>query len=167
MSTEIDWSKAPEGFPIWCESIGNSSPDYSGWHRQNDSGDYVDQSGWIWSKRAEGSHFQVYRRPEPWSGEGLPPVGTVCEYKHTDADEWVKIRVLGYDGEHIWCRALGSERSMVIVSYSALRKSVDDILPEEEERELAIRQMMIDCDNAHARGVLEDLYDSGYRKVPQ
>lgn len=33
-------------------------------------------------------------RPEPWSGDGLPPAGTVCEWKEKPGFQWVAATVL-------------------------------------------------------------------------
>lgn len=48
----IDWSKAPEGYPIWIEDLQPEEfADGSGWHR--DDGDrYTDADGLFWRKPA-------------------------------------------------------------------------------------------------------------------
>jgi hypothetical protein len=74
--TDIDWSKAPEGYPIWITDNDNVMP--SQWHREEDNR-FVDIDGGYWQKTAH--DYTVHRRQQPtaWSGAGLPPVGTVCE----------------------------------------------------------------------------------------
>lgn len=76
MSDAIDWSKAPEGYPIWIQ--GKDSYYASGWHREL-SDRYQCPSGVYYMKR-DSAVFTVHTRPQPtpWSGEGLPPVGMVC-----------------------------------------------------------------------------------------
>lgn len=87
MST-VDWSKAPEGFPIWVEDLKRDQTlDQSGWHA--DYGDrYEDQSGDYWLK-SDYYAFRVHERPDTpqWNGEGLPPVGASVEYKGFK-DQW-------------------------------------------------------------------------------
>lgn len=36
----------------------------------------------------------VTMRPTPWTGKGLPPVGTVCVAFHPSRKEWLKVKVL-------------------------------------------------------------------------
>lgn len=78
---EIDWSKAPEGYPVWVEDLMHGEKSH-GWHKQSE-GRWVDQLGRYWEKSAvERGNCRAHYRPEPtpsWSGEGLPPVGVVCE----------------------------------------------------------------------------------------
>ena len=82
----IDWSKAPEGFPIWLEDIRPSkrsgdSKDRSSWAKDGD-GEYTlcgVTIGW-WAKSREGHDFIAHQKPAQWNEEGLPPVGTVCEH---------------------------------------------------------------------------------------
>jgi hypothetical protein len=87
----IDWSKAPEGYPVWIQDLhpGNAF-DGSGWHK-DEGNKYIDEDGEYWSKPEEG-HYSVHHRPEdqPWTGDGLPPVGTVCEI--AASTEYLKIR---------------------------------------------------------------------------
>lgn len=80
---EIDWSKAPEDYPIWVEDLMHGEKSH-GWHKESE-GRWVDPLGLYWEKSAaERGNCRAHYRPEPtpsWSGEGLPPVGTVCEAK--------------------------------------------------------------------------------------
>ena len=45
------------------------------------------------SRRASFSY--VTPRPAPWTGEGLPPVGTVCEINHPTMD-WVRCEIVAH-----------------------------------------------------------------------
>ncbi|MBH3603171.1 hypothetical protein I5L86_02685 [Pseudomonas aeruginosa] len=82
----IDWSTAPEGATHW-EPTG---PEFhEGWMKKE--GDY-----WFYwvegtNKWCHGPSCNVSaereatfeaRPQEAWDGQGLPPVGTVCEYRH-------------------------------------------------------------------------------------
>ena len=96
---EIDWSKAPEGYPVWVEDLMHGEKSH-GWHKESD-GRWVDQLGRYWEKSAaERGNCRAHYRPEPtpsWSGDGLPPVGVVCEVKQTARgaeQEWFKAEVL-------------------------------------------------------------------------
>lgn len=96
MSKEIDWSKAPDGFPIWIQELTpNEDFDGSGWHR--DDGDrYIDQDGGYWTKPEEG-FYVVHMPPATWTGTGLPPVGTVCEARNLTLKTWVMAVVLDHE----------------------------------------------------------------------
>lgn len=72
---EIDWSKVPEGFPLWLEGTNEDHRKHSGWYR--DAGQVFEGShGGQWRACREGQFFTIHRKPAPaaWSGEGLPPV---------------------------------------------------------------------------------------------
>lgn len=79
----IDWSKAPEGATHhaigdwvykWFKKIDEDTLDF-----------WLDES-WLRGVHSPAQTFAFYdegtivARPEIWNGEGLPPVGTVCEY---------------------------------------------------------------------------------------
>lgn len=55
-----------------------------------------------------------------WDGEGVPPIGTVCEY-HWAADEWRRCEVVGH--------YLGSVVAVDVFDSSALRLPVDILRP--------------------------------------
>lgn len=71
---EIDWSKAPEGATHYLP--GRHHPWY--W---NDGEAWMFWTGFVWGNVAPNSAEKkaMIKRPEEWNGEGLPPVGTVCE----------------------------------------------------------------------------------------
>lgn len=112
MKIDIDWSKAPEGFPLWLEGTNEEHRKHSGWYR--DAGQVFEgASGGQWRACREGQFFTVHRNLEPsiWTGEGLPPVGTVCEHSTDDnkADSpdgaWKRVKIVGHhqfnDDEYI------------------------------------------------------------------
>lgn len=76
----IDWSKAPEG----CLEIGKNQWDELAWLCV-DGYIYLHCNGcmvnWATPRALKRSDFHVFdiRPEEEWTGEGLPPVGTVCE----------------------------------------------------------------------------------------
>jgi hypothetical protein len=83
---DIDWSKAPEGFPIWIESRYAADP--SDWHRQE--GDhFIDRKGGRWDQwQIDNGEAVVHLPPLIWNGSGLPPAGTVCELRAHKLNEW-------------------------------------------------------------------------------
>lgn len=59
----IDWSKAPEGFPLWLEGTNEEHRKHSGWYRR--SGQVFEGvHGGQWRAVREGQFFTVYRNPE-------------------------------------------------------------------------------------------------------
>lgn len=100
--SEIDWSKAPEGTTHRFQ--GNR---YHYWMRETSSG-----TGWEfwngvnleWQEDFDPAPELHTPRPvEPqeaitWNGEGLPPVGTVCDALVPGKDFWRMVKVV-YVGE--------------------------------------------------------------------
>lgn len=101
-----------------------------------------------------------------WNGEGLPPVGTVCEYnltagpwfvceiryvldndKDPDADGWIAV---------IWCPHLGKEQVARAggVSFRPIRTPVH----------IAAEEALRDIELLYSEGGPAAVYDAGYRK---
>ncbi|WP_338571594.1 hypothetical protein V6L78_26940 [Pseudomonas canadensis] len=111
-------------------------------------------------------HRPLIKRPE-WTGEGLPPVGMVCEYTSNGGLNWRETSVLFID-----------EQVVLLSGYPLYKLADPDIAfrpirtPEQiatEEREAAIQRMLAACPypGSHdgvARLYTEALYDAGYRK---
>ena len=80
--SEIDWSEAPEG----ATHFGVENEFYfSAWYKVE--GEQIlayTEDGSMWREATDSCVFpkvsSLSARPEQWSGEGLPPVGTVCEF---------------------------------------------------------------------------------------
>lgn len=96
----IDWSKAPEAFPIWIEDLDpNNGGDLSGWHKELEDR-YEDANSDYWSKPEEG-YYVVHRRPlTSWNGVGLPPVGTNCEAYSVLSEEWYLVKIIDHQGSN-------------------------------------------------------------------
>ena len=112
----IDWSKAPE----WAEWVGATE---SGFVWAANSGYMFFNTNVLhkWGERRYSTEVHVIeRKASGWSGEGLPPVGTECEYSlgghpwfpcevryvlcndpDPDADGWTAV---------IWCPHLEKEQ---------------------------------------------------------
>ena len=167
--SEIDWSKAPEGASHYVIGWGFFKLDLAGWFICDD-GEKVwrktpyqspDNFSW-WSNAVE--------RPSPaWSGEGLPPVGVVCEVDW--CEEWHKCEVIAHFQQR--CGMVAA----FTVEISDGAKSLDAFgadsfrpirTPEQiaaDEREAAIEEMTQIINKNLANTIAASaIYDAGYRK---
>ena len=171
--SNVDWSKAPEGFPIWLEYLQKALEDdferraaAGGCWVKEESDRYWTAHGTYWSKPPEG-FYKIHRRPATpqWNGEGLPPVGAAVEW-FSPVYGWLGGRVVGHDG------------AVAVISHNdgytgCHPHGVRPIrTPEQlaaEAREKAINEMRhIAEHDAHSRAVdYGALYDAGYRKQDQ
>lgn len=105
----IDWSKAPEwavahglhetGFGIKEFWLGETQHQNLEHAKSFPYGGGDPSCGSFHNSRRE-SFGYVTPRPTPWTGEGLPPVGTECESMWNESrDEWFKAKVFGVN-EH-------------------------------------------------------------------
>lgn len=166
----IDWSKAPEGATHYYKNSPQPWRDLSGciWK-------YFSHGEWLqassagksaWLLRELGTVLFARPLPQTWTGEGLPPVGTVCEYQTTSwpNDQW-EVRTVRYISDYhvITAEKDGTERSVCadIARFSPIRT------PEQiaaNEREAAVNGMLChDALGGSRRGLAEALYDAGYR----
>lgn len=170
----IDWSKAPEEAthalttgPRW-DGSSTVAGEIRYAVRRNKSyvevGDPEDAT-FCMGKR---SWVVVAKRPAPWTGEGLPPVGTVCEVC-SDLGSWEVCTVLAHNGADV-----------VFVDATGVYGGLDESrrfrpirTPEQiaaEEREKAVDEMVTVWKRTmgrfaqEERGLAEMLYDAGYRK---
>lgn len=184
MSKEIDWSKAPDSAMVLLKHVRDNRYAWAVSHADESDAWMVD--GTCFGFRLMANCWRVVsNRPTTpsWSGEGLPPVGVVCEYNPMPIGKpkkWHKVEVVyasewvivmrcieapnGHDGGN------GVEIAMAVDSCS-----LEDVRPirtpeqiAADEREAAIEEMHVlvgDIDQIptwdHALGTL---YDAGYRK---
>lgn len=108
-----------------------------------------------------------------WSGEDVPPVGTVCEYRLNNG-KWFKCKIMyvlsgADDGFVAWCDQLGIEQFLTFSSNRyklQLRKIKTPEQIAAEERSVAIQEMMgVASGFGRFLDILESLYDAGYRKT--
>ena len=184
MSSTIDWSKAPEGATHYVQ--GSIAP----WEkRDGDDWYYFRNRDRSWTKligpdmhgerRIEVAKLTIFARPTepqeptPWDGQGLPPVGTVCEHEGCgNVLDWLEVRVLAHTFAQGFDVAVFQHKDTV--SYSSARHFRPIKTPEQiatEERDNAVQSMAAIFFRA-AAGVANDvsfgaLYDAGYRKVEQ
>lgn len=172
MKTEIDWSKAPEGAIGFAPATGNNES--SIWYKKNENGDLVFtfadlKEGWMQSYNVPEN---VIWRSEQWNGEGLPPVGTVCEHQGSvpGNQDWTQARVLAHaevSGMPVAVHQIGDQISCSSAQYYRPIRTPEQIAA--EEREAAIEEMWnVVYWQPHAptaKAALGLLYDHGYRKT--
>jgi len=166
---DIDWSKKPEEFPIWIESLIMGPG--SGWHRRVHSG-FVSEDGCFW-KNSDCKKYTVCYRPadEPaaWDGEGLPPVGTVCEMHYFKLGEntWNAVEIKYLGNQHAITEAGGIETHWRKCDVT-FRQSRTPAQVVADERQSYINGMLCyDAFGGSRKGLAEALYDAGYRKIKE
>jgi len=171
MESKIDWSKAPADathyqaathgvFECWLKPghavrVSRGEPDW----REDDYADDLIATSAI--KR-------------PWSGEGLPPVGVVCEFKSPSSGGWLKARIIFVSA---WTVVLYVffEHDEHCYSVSAFEKGNLQFRPirtneqnAADEREQALQAAcdVVGCQVGSIYGVdvVKKLIDAGYRK---
>ena len=168
---KIDLSKKPEGAThinphsgLWIKCFGGNSGSYQ----------FFKDGEWEMGFGCMSNSYLEIAQPEPWTGEGLPPVGTVCE---TNVDgTWEESTVLAHHREMaiVFRYSLEHEAHMydpVGESQVRLIRTPEQIAA--EEREKAIAEMVYGgcgCDQSDgtttAFVICRLLYDAGYRKQP-
>ena len=103
---EIDWSRQPEGFPLWLEGTTEAHRKYSGWYRRSGQIFEGSDGGQCRSVR-EGQFFTVHRKPDPkvveWDGVGRPPAGSTCQIRHSGwaAGSWEMVDIKYISSEYL------------------------------------------------------------------
>lgn len=175
---EIDWSKAPEGATHFdtrgnCCSIGFMKPGV-----RRGEWEYFGMDGhWILYGPVDSAlEAAMIKRPADtsWTGEGLPPAGTVCQLRTVrdpDAvfDGWGKAEIMYSSKDALVWRWQGHTSEFGAewpdVEFRPIRT------PEQiaaEERRAAILEMkghLSFSDYREAEQHCAALYDAGYRKV--
>lgn len=113
-------------------------------------------------------------KSKEWEGSGLPPVGTVCEYRLGEDGTWFKCKIMyvlsGTDDCFVaWCDHLGSDQSFEFSSKRyklQLRKIKTPEQIAAEERLHTIDEMIALVGRYSTfKDVMGMLYDAGYRKT--
>lgn len=161
----IDWNTAPEGATHW-EPRGIVFGE--GWMKKvGNEWSYWLEGSEVWADcfvSAEREATFEARPQEAWDGQGLPPVGTVCQYRHMIWPEYrpCEIRYI-------------SEESLVAYddAQEQLYRTCDMLFrpirtPEQiaaEEREKAVGDMAMSIQGVpYQYPTLYALYDAGYRR---
>lgn len=167
---EVNWSKAPDGATHY-----NTACSYP-WLRDVPASFYVGEC-WVEYKSDpacwENDFSEAVKRPQEWDGEGVPPVGTVCEYRLNEYGAWYKCKVVyvlsGSDHCFVaWCDHLNMDLFLTFTSDRYKLQLQKIKTPEQiaaEERLQAINGMLDYVDSyTSLREVMGLLYDVGYRK---
>lgn len=165
---EIDWSKAPQ----WATHYGPDSDCYcESWYQVIDGKivafSEADSAVCVRQQANQGECF--YHPIEDliarWTGEGLPPVGTVCEAWHNGcAQGVVQVRYSG-GCMVLWNVKLKHEQCSASENYTFNPIRTPEQIAA-EEREKAIDAIQDDLSlSPECRYIAKRVYESGYRKV--
>ena len=109
--------------------------------------------------------------PEQWTGEGLPPVGTMCWYGSKNEERRIVAHIdQGEEAGELRFLAVLQIGEMGQITLATAEHWKPIRTPEQiaaEEREKACRELLKDCyqdDNAFALVQAGRLYDAGWRK---
>lgn len=165
MSTEIDWSKAPEG----------ATHRVSGFIDEWRKADGCNWLAWYegkWLPLIKPTPSEYIPRPAeyPWSGEGLPPVGAVCECQMRGyGDVWQKVIVLAHHNGHAWVTGDDSKHCFTVPPHGKFRPIKTPEQVAAEERESTVNDMCHIAQKGSGFGVnradMYAIYDAGYRWV--
>jgi len=159
----MDWSKAPEEAEfarIWAEENGPSGVDF---YKMDGNGGllYLDGSSWALAA-TKPDDPRLIRRPAPWRGEGLPPVGSVQQIE-TDCRQ---VTVLAHGvslGEQV---AICQDGNCILMALPKAFRTPEQIATEERNRQIdALEDDILAQQHVSARITAERLHDLGYRKV--
>lgn len=173
--TNIDWSKAPEGAthyqPVnkylrssWIKIVSGVY-----WFRMKDS------NAWSFYDGPLENLGELVQRPTAWTGEGLPPVGTVCEHQGTASDrEWLEVKVIAHTIKKFHNVAVFEYGDVVAFStkqYFRPFRTAEQIAADERMNAAKEFHSLVCPDGKwHKRDDADreawaTIYDAGYRKV--
>lgn len=176
---DIDWSKAPDGATHYDVADSRISSFMK-----------LEGGSWFFWPPASSNPVWTFWRPdtvdveamiprpaaETWNGEGLPPVGTVCELRAHKLNEWGQAEIKFASRNVIVWDWLGEPEINGLCTRYVHEIDIRPIRTPEQiaaaEREKSIQQMI---DNTNIlTGIMSDrrimaaqLYDAGYRKQVQ
>lgn len=108
----------------------------------------------------------VEKWEQPWTGKGLPPVGTVCEWRDDDKGSWEKVRVC-YLSKHTALLAFETADGDPEGAYSPNDCQFRPIRTPEQiaaDERNAAEQALREIEQLYAEGGPAAVYDAGYRK---
>lgn len=137
------------------------------------------ENGWRPYSNVSPATLNFIRIERPWTGEGLPPVGTECEFKQNLLG-WVKATITAItDKSIVFTRPIYRRAEITgvheeLLPHKAIERfrpirTPEQIAAEERNAILAEMQRAVDC-GSHGpqitlQNTLMNLYDAGYRKV--
>lgn len=171
----IDWSKAPEGATHWQPQSENL---HESWIKF-ESGRYwfslPSQNAWTLYRGPHSWMADIQARPAEWSGNGLPPVGTVCEYNDLKNPQWIRVVILAHFNNRV-------PVAVFIPDNESQNRTVDQAIAEcfrpvrtaeqiaAEERQRAIENLgewlseSCSIPTPYLWEAAQKIYDAGYRK---
>lgn len=176
---KIDWSNAPEGATHYLPENRNKNW-CACWYKQDRYGRWLvlnagnftaglSDSWCIDDEEVDQFVPCLIAKNATWSGEGLPPAGTVCETLY-DGNEWGKCIIIAHavlpGDEEVAVFQCGFKISHSSAVYFRPIRTPEQIAAEERER--AINGMVATAellDKGWCRKVCESLYEAGYRKI--
>jgi len=179
---KIDWSKAPYWAYAYAQIIYKHKTDAKdfAWicrdgYRVGLQNDRREEC-WPFSKNTfEPDNFHIIEfRPalDPWTGEGLPPVGTVCEYKpYQLSGDWRQVEIIAHFRNKAMVAAFipaGEGAKNVDQSIAECFRPIrtpEQIAAEERQRVIDDMRGNLGWDLSSEQAA--QLYNAGYRKVPR
>jgi len=164
--SKVDWSLAPE-----CATHYRSDTKNVFWYKKRgEDFMYFEESSGQWnyssaSDRVVRSFIERPVQPKQWSGpqDGLPPVGTVCEWKEKTGFQWVKATVLFVSDSSVVLQRMDGFEWQMMTARTVFRQFKTAGQLAAEQRETAIREIMdiadVDCRVTAAR-----LVDAGFKR---
>ncbi|HRN97579.1 MAG TPA: hypothetical protein PLZ58_03995 [Candidatus Saccharibacteria bacterium] len=161
---EVDWGKAPEGATHYNEYC------ICPWLKETPASYFAEDKG-VWFRYSPDpsyyeNHFNnAVKRPREWDGEGVPPIGTVCEYKCPEAKEWKKCEIVAHYFENAVAVDV-SDCTAVCLLLGLFRpiKTPEQIAAEERLHAIDYMNDLLLGWGVEKR-MLAVLYDAGYRKT--
>lgn len=163
----IDWSKAPEGATHYAPAgKGLNERWFDMTTGELGSVWYEDQWHVI---NFSASRKDLIARPcAEWNGEGLPPVGTVCEWKEKTGFSWVKATVLFISESSVVMQREDGFEWQMLTKRTVFRpiRTPEKIAAEEREKFISEICGLLGWDASleHSRRDAIKLFGAGYRK---
>lgn len=153
---EVDWSNAPVGATHLYELSGE-------WYCLTQKSLLVWCNGWLPSGSPERIP-ELVEIPKAWSGEGLPPIGTICEWFSYEYG-WLGGKVVGHDNDVTIVRHNAGYEGCH--SHRIRPIKTPEQLAAEKAREAALDKMYGIITSIERKDnkndMVEALYDAGYR----
>lgn len=173
----IDWSKAPKGATHHLLDTDGIVPQSFAIEKADRYQD-IDSTEYL-LKSDIGKGWKVTRRPSSeWNGQGLPPVGMVCEVEYdTGKVLWHEAEIIHHksDDPRFAAAILRINHPDKLVWFSQFRPIRTPEQIAADEREKAIDEMVglmcqdgaFDPEDPESTAAMGKLYDAGYRKQEQ
>lgn len=170
--SEIDWSKAPEGATHFDTAAYRTKSfmklENGAWYFWPPMSRAPEWSYWgADSVDADTDPFVPRPATAGWNGEGLPPVGTVCEVRGcmSHYQQWNKVTIFAVRGKTVMFDMDDGRWGQTDSHEFRPLRTPEQIAAEERETELNRMVATVSMlDKSWARKVCAGLYDAGYRK---